>query len=104
MKEYTLSLFGLVHVTTSVVIEAESSEDAYEKAIRLNTELFERVQQAQQAQAVAQKSAQLNRAAKAARAAAVSVRSSTPGTNTAPKAQDRRSLLSEQFDGLMDRV
>jgi hypothetical protein len=33
MKEYTLSLFGLVHATTSVVIEAESSEDAYEKAL-----------------------------------------------------------------------
>jgi hypothetical protein len=49
-------------------------------------------------------SAEKNRAAKAARAAAVSVRSSTPGTNTASKAQDRRSLLAEQFDALSERL
>jgi len=83
---------------------AQTLEEAYEKAIRLSPELFERVQQAQQAQAVAQKSVQLNRAAKAARAAAVSVRSSTPGTNTAPKAQDRRTLLAEQFDAMNERL
>ena len=83
---------------------AQTLEEAYQKAIRLDDSLNEQIQQAQQAQAAAQKSAQLNRAAKAARAAAVSVRSSTPGTHSAPKAQDRRSLLSEQFDGLMDRV
>lgn len=83
---------------------AETLEDAYNKAIRLNPEIFERVQQAQQVQAAAQKSAELNRAAKAARAAAVSVRSSTPGTNTAPKAQDRRTLLAEQIDALGERL
>jgi hypothetical protein len=83
---------------------AQTLEDAYEKAIRLNPEIFERVQQAQQVQAATQKSAELNRAAKAARAAAVSVRSSTPGTNTAPKAQDRRTLLAEQFDAMSERL
>ena len=83
---------------------AQTLEDAYDKAIRLNPEIFEQVQQAQQAQIAAQKSAELNRAAKAARAAAVSVRSSTPGTNTAPKAQDRRSLLAEQFDAMSERL
>jgi hypothetical protein len=83
---------------------AQTLEEAYDKAIRLDPELHGQIEQARQAEAAAQKSAQLNRAAKAARAAAVSVRSSTPGTHTAPKAQDRRSLLSEQFDGLMDRV
>lgn len=83
---------------------AQTLEEAYDKAIRLDPELHGQIEQARQAEVAAQKSAQLNRAAKAARAAAVSVRSSTPGTHTAPKAQDRRSLLSEQFDGLLDRV
>jgi hypothetical protein len=83
---------------------AETLQDAYDKAVRLDPELFNQIQQAQQAKAAAEKSAQLDRAAKAARAAAVSVRGSTPGTNTAPKAQDRRSLLSEQFDGMTERL
>ena len=83
---------------------AETLEDAYDKAIRLDPGLFQTVSQAQQAQSAAQKSTELNRAAKAARAAAVSVRSSTPGTNTAPKAQDRRALLAEQFDSMSDRL
>jgi len=83
---------------------AQDLEDAYDKAIRLNPDLFDAVNQARQAQEMAKKSAEMNRAAKNARAAAVSVRSSTPGTNTASKAQDRRSLLAEQFDGLADRV
>lgn len=83
---------------------AQDLEEAYDKAIRLNPDLFNAVNEARQAEEAAKKSAELNRAAKNARAAAVSVRSSTPGTNTAPKAQDRRSLLAEQFDGLADRV
>lgn len=83
---------------------AESLEEAYDKAIRLDPGLFNSIQQAQQAQEIAKKSSELNRAAKAARAAAVSVRSSTPGTNTATKAQDRRSLLAEQFDAMSDRL
>ena len=83
---------------------AENLQDAYDKAIRLNPELFETVQQAQQAKMAAQQSAEMNRAAKAARAAAVSVRSSTPGANTATKAQDRRSLLAEAFDGMQERL
>ena len=83
---------------------ASTLDEAYDKAIRLDPALFERVQAAQQAAEQAKKAAELNRAAKAARAAAVSVRSSTPGTNTAPKAQDRRSMLAEAFDSLADRV
>ena len=83
---------------------ASTLDEAYDKAIRLDPALFERVQSAQQAAEQAKKATELNRAAKAARAAAVSVRSSTPGTNTAPKAQDRRSMLAEAFDGLADRV
>ena len=77
---------------------AETLEDAYEKAIRLDSELFDRVQSARQAEAVQRQAQVKDRAAKAARAAAVSVRGSTPGTNTAPKAQSRRSLLEEAFE------
>jgi hypothetical protein len=83
---------------------AETLEDAYEKAIRLDSSLFERVQSAQQAEIAAKQSAEKNRAAKAARAAAVSVRGSTPGTNTAPKAQSRRALLEEAFDEMQSRL
>lgn len=83
---------------------AQDLQDAYDKAIRLDSDLFAQMQQAQQAQQQATRSAELNKAAKAARAAAVSVRGSTPGTNTAPKAQDRRSLLAEQFDGIESRI
>jgi hypothetical protein len=77
---------------------AETLEDAYDKAIRLDVALFDKVQSAQQAQIVAKQNAEKNRAAKAARAAAVSVRGSTPGTNTAPKAHSRRAMLEEAFD------
>ncbi len=83
---------------------AETLEDAYDKAIRLDPELFDAAQKSQQAQIEAARSASADRAAKAARAAAVSVRSSTPGTHTAPKAQDRRSMLAEQISSLSDRL
>ncbi len=77
---------------------AETLEDAYDKAIRLDSALSDRVQSAQQAQIVARQNVEKNRAAKAARAATVSVRGSTPGTNTAPKAHSRRAMLEEAFD------
>jgi hypothetical protein len=83
---------------------AETLEDAYEKAIRLDSSLFERVQAAQQAEIASKQAAQKDRAAKTARAAAVSVRGSTPGTNTAPKAQSRRALLEEAFDEMQSRL
>ncbi len=83
---------------------ATTLQDAYDKALRLDPELFAASQQAQQAAAAAQRKASADRAAKAARAAAVSVRSSTPGAPAAAKAADRRSLLAEQFDGMSDRL
>jgi hypothetical protein len=76
---------------------AQTLDDAYDKAIRLNPELFEQTQKAKQAAAAAQQAKEANKAAKAARAAAVSVRSATPGVNTAPKSADRRALLEELF-------
>lgn len=82
---------------------AQNLEEAYDMAVWGNPELRQAMLEAQQAQNMAAVSAEKNRAAKAARAAAVSVRSSTPGTNTAPKAQDRRALLAEQFDAMSER-
>lgn len=76
---------------------------AYEKAIRLDDNLFSEIQKAQQGQDDATKRAAADKAAKIAKAAAVSVRSSTPGASAPTKAQDRRSLLSEQLDGLSER-
>ena len=84
--------------------QAETLDEAYKKALRLDDNLFEMTQNAQQAQAVSSKRVAADRAAKSARAAAVSVRSSTPGTHTATKAQDRRSMLLEQFDNLSERL
>jgi hypothetical protein len=78
--------------------QAETLEQAYDKAVWGNKDLRERVLSAQQAEQAAKVAAEKNRAAKAARAAAVSVRSATPGVNTAPKAKDRRSLLEEAFE------
>lgn len=77
---------------------AETLEDAYDRAVYGNKDLRERILSAQQAKQNAQASAEKNRAAKAARAAAVSVRSATPGANTAPKANDRRALLEQAFE------
>lgn len=82
---------------------AKDLEDAYNKALRLDESVFEKQQQSLQAKTEAAKREASNKAAKAAKAAAVSVKSSTPGANTATKAQDRRSLLSEQFDNINER-
>lgn len=79
---------------------AETLDEAYKKAVRLDDSLFESEVQARQAQTVSIK----DQAAKKARSAAVSVRSSTPGSNTAPKAQNRREVLLEQFDGIDSRL
>jgi len=82
---------------------AGTLEEAYEKAIRLDDDIFSQTQQRSQAADAAQKSLSANRAAKAAKAAAVSVKSSTPGTKTTTNAQDRRSMLLEQFDSVNER-
>lgn len=84
--------------------QANTLQEAYDKAIWSDPEIRQQLIQAQQAEAMAKLSDQRNRAAKAARAAAVSVRSSTPGTNTAPKANDRRAMLAEAFDNAADRL
>lgn len=83
---------------------ASTLEDAYTQAVRLNDELFTADQAATHAAFEAEKREKANRAAKAARGAAVSVRSSTPGVPATTKAQDRRSMLAEQFDSMTDRL
>ncbi len=83
---------------------ATTLQDAYEKAIRLDNDLFARVQQSQQAAAEAAKRKAADQAAKSAKAAAVSVRTSTPRVQTATNAQDRRSLLMAQLNETMDRL
>lgn len=80
---------------------AKTLSEAYDKALRLNDTLFAQVQQTE----AAKKREAADTAAKSARAAAVSVRGATPGTKTTPsKAQDRRSMLSEQLGQLEDRL
>jgi hypothetical protein len=83
---------------------ATDLDDAYQKALRLDPNLFESVQASKQAELDTAKRAAANKAAKSARAAAVSVRGSTPGTVTNTKANDRRALLAEQFDSMSDRL
>jgi hypothetical protein len=83
---------------------AQTLEDAYDKAIRLDPNLFEQMTKAQQAEVAAKQAKEQNRAAKAARAAAVSVRSATPGVNTAPKSSDRRALLEEALSEIEARM
>ena len=83
---------------------ASDLDDAYQKALRLDPNLFESVQASKQAELDTAKRAAANKAAKSARAAAVSVRGSTPGTVTNTKANDRRALLAEQFDSMSDRL
>ena len=83
---------------------ADTLEDAYRKALRLDDNLFSTVYPQQGAPVVDRKVA-ADRAAKSARSAAVSVKGSTPGSSsTTTKAQDRRSMLEEQFSNLSERL
>ena len=83
---------------------AQTLDEAYDKAIRLDPDLFEQTLKAKQAEEAAKQAKEANRAAKTARAAAVSVRSATPGANTAPKAANRRALLEEAFSETETRL
>jgi hypothetical protein len=83
---------------------ANDLADAYNKAIRLDDSVFAEVQKGQQTRLDKEKRESANRAAQAAKAAAVSVKSSTPGVRTPAKAQDRRSVLLEQFSEMDGRL
>lgn len=83
---------------------AKTLEDAYDQAVRLSPTLYDAVQASKQAAVDSTKRLLADKAAKSARAAAVSVKSSTPGTPTSTKANDRRTMLSEQFDNMASRL
>lgn len=92
VKPYMISLLQSGH--------AETLDEAYKKAIRLDDSLFEsEVNAAKQADVV-----EKDKKAKQARSAAVSVRSSTPGTTATPKAQGRREALAEAFGNVDSRL
>lgn len=78
---------------------ADDLQSAYDKAIRMNDDLFAQAQQAKAAEAEkARQEAEAARVNKA-RANAVSVKGSTPiGTTTTKANQGLRSLLEEQID------
>lgn len=79
---------------------AGTLEEAYEKATRLDSDLFNKIQSRQQAESESKKRELADKAAKTAKAAALSVKTSAPGARPKAKAQDRRDLLREQFDEL----
>ncbi len=82
----------------------ERLQDAYDKAIRLHPEIFDKVQSAKQASADAEKRKAADEAAKRAKASAVSVRGSTPSAKVTTDKADRRSMLREALDGLSERL
>ena len=83
---------------------AQNLEEAYQKALRLDENLFSAQQASSQAAAEAARRAAADKAAKAARAAAVSTRTSSPGGASATKATDRRSLLAAQISEVGERL
>lgn len=97
--------FDAVRQTMGQLLDAGLADDlqsAYDKAIRMNDELFAEAQQAKQAEAERQRQeAEAARVGKA-RANAVSVKGSTPvGTTTAKGNQGLRSMLEEQVDSVL---
>jgi len=64
---------------------ASNLDDAYAKAVRLNDDVFARVQQAQQPAPQVQQVQRADQAAKAAKASAVSVKGSPTGVTRAPE-------------------
>jgi hypothetical protein len=64
---------------------ASTLDDAYAKAVRLNDDVFSKVQQAQQPAPQVQQVQRADQAAKAAKASAVSVKGSPTGVTRAPE-------------------
>lgn len=83
---------------------ADTIQDAYEKATRLNPEIFDKLQSGKQSAADAEKRKAADEAAKRAKASAVSVRSATPSAKGPTDKTDRRSMLREALDGLSERL
>jgi hypothetical protein len=84
--------------------EAGSLQEAYEKVTGPGGVLHDLIAARSQASSQKQTVLQADAVAKSARKAAVSPRSFTPGTPTATNAQDRRSMLAEQFNNVSERL
>lgn len=82
---------------------ASGMQDAYDKAIRMNDNLWNETQAQQRAQAEAKAKQE---AAQRAKAAAVSVRGSAPGASVkaAPASTDLRATIAANLAGMRDRL
>jgi hypothetical protein len=105
---FTTMVSGLKHfqmkLDQQVLLVKLVQQDLQAQKVDQQDQLVLQVSKAQQAEIVAKQAKEANKAAKAARAAAVSVRSATPGVNTAPKAANRRALLEEAFSETESRL
>ncbi len=79
---------------------AKDIPDAYNKAIRLNDDLFQAQQQSKQAETAKAQIVAKNTAAVRAKTAAVSLKGSTPGASKSTNAQTRREVIAEGLDNL----
>lgn len=98
--------FEAVRLDMAMLIDsgkADTLDAAYKKALRLDDSLFA-LTHAQPSAPQENSAAVKDRAARVAKSAAVSVKGSAPGAHPRTKAQDRRSKLIEQFDGLSERL
>jgi hypothetical protein len=101
--------FDEVRETMAQLLQSGVATDlktAYDKAIRLNDDIWQK-QQAEALQAKAQESAEQNQQkVAAAKAKAVSTKSSSPTglMNSGNGKKDLRSTLAEQFDAAYERV
>jgi outer membrane murein-binding lipoprotein Lpp len=83
---------------------ADDLQSAYDMAVRLSPDIFDKLQASKQAAADAEKRKAADEAAKRARAHAVSIKGSTPGVAKTDGPKDRRSVLREAFDNLSERL
>lgn len=83
---------------------ASSLQEAYDKVTGPGGVLHDLIATSKQAAAIPAQRAQADKAAKAARAAAVSVKSSTPGSQKPNGAQSRREMLAEQIGSIDSRL
>ena len=91
------TMAGLLHAGL-----ADDLQSAYDKAVRMNDELFAEAQQAKAAEAERQRQEAEAARVNKARANAVSVRGSTPvGTTTTKANQGLRALLEEQVESAL---
>lgn len=101
--------FDAVRETMAGLLQSGLATDlqsAYDKAIRMNDEIWAQQQAAHAETAAQEKARQQAEAAAKAKAAAVSPRSSSPSgkAQTASATNDRRAQLAEAFDALGARV